>query len=242
MNKIAVLIVRLWNWRMNIEIGGFLFRKFMSNTQQTDDGLIIIQTLELALKLWILKQLIDHVCVESTTRLPIVNKRQLLLLELILLSCIFLTGSAIVRPAIVAIQSALVVVSLRISASSPSRFHLWLLLRNLKSRYVVVAIDMIDRRNCKTGEDWIRKAWWVPLVLVVGVCYWQVLVIYWDSRHHTIIWYTMHTKLVYWTSHRNKFRLINWAFLNERIKGDIDLAVPLFGLPDDLVFFDLSPF
>jgi hypothetical protein len=39
MNKV-VLIVR--NLRMDIDIGCFLFGKFMSNAEQTNNGLIII--------------------------------------------------------------------------------------------------------------------------------------------------------------------------------------------------------
>ena len=78
MNK-AVLIVRLWNLRLNIDIGCFLFGKFMSDAEETNNRLVIIQALELTLKLRILKHLINHIRVEPTTRLPIINYRVLLI-------------------------------------------------------------------------------------------------------------------------------------------------------------------
>jgi len=151
MNK-AVLIVRLWNRRINIDIGCFLFGKLMSNAQQAYYWLIIIYALKLALKFGILKHLINHISVESAAGLPIINHCCLLLL-LTDTTSVFQTWSII---AIIAnIQSAALMVSLWISASSAPGFHwvlgLLLLLRELKRRYMVIG-KVARRGDCEARE------------------------------------------------------------------------------------------
>ncbi len=95
--------------------------KLVANIQQTDDGLIVIQTLKLALHIGVLEKLVYHICVQtaaclSTLRILLVYLMRIMRRLLI----IFIANVWSLRFIMFIIGLSILVISIWIATSSPS--------------------------------------------------------------------------------------------------------------------------